>query len=135
MSSPVTCRLDDDLLKAIETRANRRRRSRSDTIAELVRIGLDVLRFPGITFVAGPAGLRAHLAGTGLDVWEIVAAYRAHGGNDGAVLEQLPQLSGRQLRVAVAYYRERRAEIDAILREQAQSPEEWQREVTASAGD
>jgi uncharacterized protein (DUF433 family) len=93
-----------------------------------------VLRFPGITFVTGPAGLRAHLAGTGLDVWEIVAAHRAHAGSDAAVLERLPQLSERQLRLALAYYRDRQEEIDSILREQAQSPDEWRREVAVSAG-
>lgn len=135
MSSPVTSRLDSELLEAVQARADRNRRSRSDTIAELVQIGLDVLRYPGITFVAGPAGIRAHAAGTGLDVWEIVAVHRAHGGKEKAVLRHLPQLTQRQLRIALAYYHDRHAEIEAILREQARSPEEWQREVAISAGD
>lgn len=129
MTAPVTTRLDPDVLKSVETRAARARRSRSDTIAELIRLGLEILRFPGITFAEGPAGLRAHVAGTGLDVWEIVPVHRAHKGNEQTILQHLPQLSRRQLRTALAYYRDHKQEIDAILAEQAKAPEEWSREV------
>ncbi len=132
MSIPVTARLDPNLLKAVRTRAGRTRRSRSDTIAELVRVGLEVLRYPGVTFVEGPAGLRAHVAGSGLDVWEIVMVHRAHGGKEEATLRHLPQLSRRQLKTALAYYEDHRQEIDGILAEQARSPEEWSREVAVS---
>ena len=131
MSVPVTTRLDPDLLKAVHARATRRRRSRSDMIAELIRLGLDALRYPGITFVEGAAGLRAHVAGSGLDVWEVVMVHRAHKGVEEATCKHLPQLSRRQLRAALAYYRERKHEVDAILSEQAKAPEEWSREVVA----
>jgi uncharacterized protein (DUF433 family) len=129
MAAPVTSRVDPTVLKAVEVRAARTRRSRSDTIAELIRLGLDVLRFPGITFVDGPAGIRAHVAGTGLDVWEIVMVHRAHKGEEKAVLQHLPQLSRRQLRTALSYSREHKQEIDTILAEQAKAPEEWSHEV------
>lgn len=129
MTTPVTSRLDPRLVKAVQSRAARTRRSRSDTIAELVRIGLDVLRYPGLTFVDGPAGLRAHVAGAGLDVWEIVMVHRAHGGQEEETLRHLPHLTRRQLRTALAYYQDRRGEIDAILDEQAKPPDEWSHEV------
>ena len=32
---------------------------------------------PGVLFADGPAGRRAVIAGTGLDVWEVIAAWRA----------------------------------------------------------
>lgn len=129
MSVPVTTRLDSDLLKAVQARAARRRRSRSDMLAELIRLALDVLRYPGVTFVEGPAGLRAHVAGSGLDVWEVVMVNRAHKGEGVAILKHLPQLSRRQLTTALAYHRDHRQEIDAILSEQARAPAEWDREV------
>lgn len=129
LTVPVTSRLEPDVLAAVQTRASRTRRSRSETIGELIRLGLNVLRYPGITFVDGPAGLRAHVAGTGVDVWEVVMVHRAHGDDDGAVQQHLPQLSRRQLRVALAYYGDHREEIDAILREQERAPEEWRRGV------
>jgi len=129
MTTPVTSRLDPHLLKAVRSRAGRTRRSRSDTIAELIRVGLDVLRYPGLTFVEGPAGLRAHIAGTGLDVWEVAMVHRAHKGREEDTLKHLPQLSRRQLRTALAYYQDHREEIDAILDEQAKAVEEWIHEV------
>lgn len=129
MSSPVTFRLDADLLKLVRARATRVRRSRSDTIAELIRVGLNVLRHPGVTFVEGPAGLRAHVAGSGLDIWEVVMIHRAHRGKQDAILKHLPQLSRRQLRIALAYYDDHRQEIDALLADQARTPEEWSGDV------
>lgn len=129
MTTPVTARLNPELLKSVEARAARTRRSRSDQIAELIRLGLDVLRFPGITFVEGPAGLRAHVAGSGLDVWELVEIYRAHSGDEKAILQSFPHLTRRQLKTALAYYKDHKQEIDAILAEQAKAPEEWDIEV------
>lgn len=129
MSVPVTTRIGPDLLKAVQVRAARIRRSRSDTVAELIRLALDVLRYPGITFVEGPAGLRAHVAGSGLDVWEVVMVHRAHKGAEDAISQHLSHLSRRQLRTALAYYQDHRQEIDAILTEQEKAPEEWSREV------
>ncbi len=129
MAVPVTIRLRAELIKAVQGKATRTRRSRSDLMAELIRLGLDVLRYPGITFVEGPAGLRAHVAGSGLDVWEIVMVHRAHRGTEEATLKHLRQLSRRQLKTALAYFQDHRQEIDAILADHARAPEEWGREV------
>lgn len=128
----MTTRLGSDLVKAVQAKATRARRSRSDMIAELIRLGLDVLRYPGITFVEGPAGLRAHVAGSGLDVWEVVMVHRGHKGAAEATLKHLRQISRRQLKTALAYYQDHRHEIDAILADQTRAPEEWGREVAVS---
>ncbi len=132
MAVPVTIRLRSDLIKTIQVKATRMRRSRSDVIAELIRLGLDVLRYPGITFVEGPAGLRAHIAGSGLDVWEVVMVHRAHKGAEEATLKHLRQLSRRQLKSALAYFQDHRQEIDAILADHTRAPEEWGREVAVA---
>lgn len=132
MAEAVTIRMADDLVKAVEARARRMRRSRSDVTEELVRIGLAVLRYPGITFVDGPAGLRAHVAGTGLDVWEVAMVQRALRGEEEAILARLPQLSRRQLRTALAYVRDHAEEVDAILRDHERSPEAWSAETGAT---
>ena len=132
VGSPVTTRLGSDLIKAVQARATRARRSRSELIAELIRVGLDVLRYAGITFVEGPAGLRAHVAGTGLDVWEVVMVHRAHKEAEEATLKHLQQLSRRQLRTGLTYYQDHRREIEAILAEQARAPEKWAQEVAVS---
>lgn len=86
VSTPVTIRLRADVMKAVQAKATRAGRPRSGMLAELVRLSLEILRYPGITFVEGPAGLRAHIAGSGLDVWEVVMVHRAHKGADEATL-------------------------------------------------
>lgn len=132
MSAPVTIRLGAEVMKAVQAKATRAGRSRSEMMAELVRLGLDVLRYPGITFVEGPAGLRAHIAGSGLDVWEVIMVHRAHRGAEGATLKHLRQLSRRQLKTAQAYFQDHRQEVEAILAEQGKAPGEWGYEVAVS---
>jgi len=116
----------------VQAKATRARRSRSEILAELVRLGLEILHYPGITFVEGPAGLRAHIAGSGLDVWEVVMVHRGHKGAEEATLKHLRQLSRRQLNTALVYYKDHRQEIEAILAEQAKAPEDWDREAAIS---
>lgn len=128
-SAPVTVRLRPPLLTLVADRAARSRRSRSEIIEELVDLGLRTLRHPGITFVEGPSGLRAHVPGTGLDVWEIVRVHRAHRKSERAVLRHLPTLTRRQFRVALAYAREFPQEIEAWLRDLDRPLETWQHEA------
>lgn len=79
---------------------------------------------PGIVFQDGPTGGRAVIAGTGLDVWEIIAAWQ-EGGRDFEELRQgYDWLSDAQLRAALRYYELYPEEIDARLeRERRWTPE------------
>lgn len=74
-------------------------------------------------FVDGPSGRRAALVGSGLDVWEVIAAVRDND-NDldeaAAVLEIALGLA----QAAVSYYGEYKAEIDAKV---ALNRAEWER--------
>jgi uncharacterized protein (DUF433 family) len=82
-------------------------------------------RIPGIVFVNGLDTHRATIAGTGLEVWEIVATYRAVGEDFEELSSSYPRLSGSQLRAALAYYELYPEEIDArIAREESWTPEE-----------
>jgi hypothetical protein len=78
---------------------------------------------PLVRFADGPTGRRAALVGSGLDVWEAIAAVRDND-NDldetAAVLEVAPAL----IQAAVAYYGEYRDEIDAEI---ALNEAEWER--------
>jgi uncharacterized protein (DUF433 family) len=75
--------------------------------------------FPGILLVQRREGPRAALASSGLEVWEIVAAWK-EGGEDWSILvEGYPDLDDDQLRTALAYYRLHPAEIDARLHREA----------------
>lgn len=81
-------------------------------------------RAPGIVFAAGPTGRRAVVAGTGLDVWELVAAW-LEGSRDFEDLKRNYEwLTEAQLRSALRYYELYPEEIDARLeRERRWTPE------------
>jgi uncharacterized protein (DUF433 family) len=87
------------------------------------------LGFPGVVFTEGPTGLRATVAGTGLDVWEIIATWREVGENFERLQAAYHWLSEGQLRVALGYYEHNAEEIEARLaREQEWTPETvWKR--------
>jgi hypothetical protein len=66
---------------------------------------------PLVRFVDGPAGRRARLVGSGLDVWEVVSVARDNGGDVVAVAEYLDVPQGL-VQAAVAYYGAFAEEID-----------------------
>lgn len=74
-------------------------------------------RVPGIIFADGFSGRRARVAGTGLEVFEVILSYRAVG-NDWVQFKQcFPWLTDLQLRAAVTYYETYPNEIDAEIAE------------------
>jgi len=102
------CFVNDPLTVLREARRTRRPLGR--VINELIDHALRMRRFPGIVLVEGPVGPVAHVAGTGLDVWEIVALVRAYGSVD-RVLEAFPHLPAPAVHTALAYAEEYREEI------------------------
>ena len=71
-------------------------------------------RYPGLAFRGGDNRRRAWVMGSPFDVWEIVQAWQDLQQDDGKAQEQLA-LSSRQLKLALAYYREFSEEIDSAL--------------------
>ncbi len=108
-------RLADELDREIAREAEQRRQSWSAVAVALLEEGIRMRRAPGIVFADGPAGRRAVVAGTGLDVWEIVATWRASEGDYEELQENYPWLSEAQLRAALGYYEFNREEIDTRL--------------------
>jgi uncharacterized protein (DUF433 family) len=79
---------------------------------------------PGIVFTDGPAGRRATIAGTGLDVWEVIATWKEVGERWEVLRQSYDWLTDSQLRSAIAYYEAAPGEIDARLStEQHWTPE------------
>jgi uncharacterized protein (DUF433 family) len=70
------------------------------------------------------------IAGSGLDVWEVVASWRSMDQDLGRLRAGYPWLTEPQLRAALSYYRLYPAEIDARLeREASWTPERVRREL------
>jgi uncharacterized protein (DUF433 family) len=126
--TPISVRLEESLLDTIRTQSERTGKPISRVIRELLDTALRMQRFPGITFIEGPAGRRAHLAGTGLDVWEVIELLREFD-SASAIREHFPRLSPMSIQVAQAYAKAYPQEIDAFLRLNKRTPEQLKREV------
>jgi uncharacterized protein (DUF433 family) len=114
-TQPISLRLRPDLLSEVKRLAARLRRPKSQVLESLIDEAIRVHRCPGIVFADGPTGRRAVVAGTGIDVWEVVRVHRSCGENLDALVEALPHLSRRQLEAALHYYRCYPREIDERL--------------------
>ena len=82
-----------------------------DLLAEAVKMR----RCPGIVFVNGVRGKKAKIAGTGLDVWEIIATYKSVNNKFTRLRKAYHWLSGQQLQSAIGYYTAYRDEIDRLI--------------------
>jgi uncharacterized protein (DUF433 family) len=95
--------------------------------AELLTEEEKTRRVPGFTFVDGPTGRRARIAGTGLEVFEVIHGYESVNEDLERLLQAFHWLKAEQILAALRYYREFPEEIDAILDEmEAMVPPEIQ---------
>ena len=97
-------RLPEELAEEIERERERTGGNFSETVAELLEEAVRMRRAPGIVFRSGPTGRRASVAGTGVDVWEIVAAYRRSDEDRERLEDSFPELDEQQLRAALNYH-------------------------------
>lgn len=119
----MSVRIEGPLREAIRIQARRAGKPISRVIRELLDMAVRMQRFPGIVFVDGPAGRRAHLAGTGLDVWEVIDLLREYG-LVSALCQQFPRLSPMAVQIAQAYAEAYPEEISAFLVSNARTPEQ-----------
>lgn len=123
-------RISEALDREIERESEARGKSWSSTTAELLEEAIRMRRAPGVGFVDGPAGRRAVVAGTGLDVWEIVATWREGNADDGKLRRNYPWLTEPQIRSALGYYTLYPQEIDVRLEREAHwTPERIESEL------
>ena len=118
-------RIPDDVAKTIQHEAENSGRDFSTVANELLAEAVKLIRCPGIVFADGPAGRRAVIAGTGLDVWEVVATYKSLTRDDARLREAYHWLSEPQLRSALSYFRLYPEEIERqIARNEAWTKEQ-----------
>jgi uncharacterized protein (DUF433 family) len=95
-----------------------------DLVAEVERME----RVPGIVFAWGSFERVPRIAGTGIEVFEVIGVYKAVDGDWDRLKRAFDFLSEEQLKAALHYYREYPEEVDARLAEEAQVFEELERE-------
>jgi uncharacterized protein (DUF433 family) len=119
--TPVSVRLTRSVLTPIRAKARASGKPVSRVIKEMLESVVRMQRFPGIVFVEGPAGRRAHLAGTGLDVWEVVRLLQEHQ-TAAKLRESFPRLSPIAIQIAQAYAESYPDEVNAFIEMNDQSP-------------
>ena len=98
-------RIPDEVAKSIQEEAENSGRDFSAVANDLLAEAVKLKRCPGIVFADGPSGRRARIAGTGLDVWEVIATYKSLNRDDARLREAYHWLSEPQLRSALSYFR------------------------------
>lgn len=112
----VTVKVPKVLVEAAHQLAEASARDPQDVLEELLEEGVHMRRVPGIAFMDGAVGRRAHLQGTGLDIWEIISVYKWSNWDWETLRQSFEWLTERQLRTALAYYEAYPAEIDERIR-------------------
>lgn len=130
-------RIPEEIATAIEETAEAAGRDFSAVANEFLAEAAKMRRCPGIIFADGPTGRRARVAGTGLDVWEIIATYQSLDRDRARLQTAYHWLTEPQLRAALGYYTAYPSEIDQqIARNAALTPEKVaQQHPTLVAGD
>jgi uncharacterized protein (DUF433 family) len=108
-------RIKEQILREIESIRNNKA---ANAIAnELLEEALKMRRCPGIIFSQGVTGRRARVAGTGVEVWEVVYEYQIVGKDVKTLKKALPHLTERQLIAALNYYRAYPEEINDLIQD------------------
>ncbi len=126
--TPVSVRLDKSILSAVRAKARTTGKPVSRVIREMLELMLRMERFPGIVFVEGPTGRRAHLAGTGLDVWEVIGLLQEYQAV-AKLYGDFPQLSPIVIQVARAYAEAYPEEINTFLELNDQTPDQLRKKL------
>jgi uncharacterized protein (DUF433 family) len=114
-------RLPADTLKEIEQIAKETGKDFSSITKDLLVEAIKMRRCPGILFAEGTTGRKARVAGTGIEVWEIIATYRSVKEDMKRLKKAYHWLSQEQLRAALGYYFVYPQEID----QQVEQNERW----------
>ena len=117
-------RLPEETLREIEKLATETGRDFSTITKDLLTEAIKMRRCPGIIFGEGVTGRRAKVAGTGIEVWEIISAYKSVGKDLKRVKKAYHWLSQEQLKAALGYYSVYPQEIDRLI----ERNESWTKE-------
>jgi uncharacterized protein (DUF433 family) len=109
-------RIPQETVKEIEQLASESGRDFSSIAKDLLTEAIKMRHCPGIIFAEGVTGRRAGVAGTGLEVWEIVAGFKSVNENFQRLKKAYHWLTEQQLRAALGYYKAYRDEIDRQIK-------------------
>jgi len=108
-------RMPEETIKEIEVLARASKKDFTATTNELLEEAIKAHHCPGIVFTEGVSGKRARVAGTGLEVWEVIATYKSVDEDLKRLSKSFHWLTEQQLLAAIGYYRLYTEEIDTLI--------------------
>ena len=121
-------RIPQETLEEIERIAYESGRDFSSIAKDLLTEAIKMRKCPGIVFADGVSGRRARVAGTGLEVWEIITTYKSVNQDFDRLQKAYHWLSEQQLGAAMGYYVAYHEEID----QQIERNELWTKEAVVT---
>ena len=118
-------RIPQNTVEEIERIAKESSQAFSSVTKDLLAEAIKMRRCPGIVFTDGVTGRKARVAGTGLEVWEIITTYIGVKQNLKRFQKAYHWLTEQQLRAAIGYYTVYREEID----QQIEQNESWSKDT------
>lgn len=110
-------RIQEKTFKEIEQIVRESGKEFSAVTNELLEEAVRMQRCSGIVFSEGTAGRRARIAGSGIEVWEVIAAYKSMSQDFNRLQKAYHWLTEQQLRSAVGYYKAYTEEMDRIIKQ------------------
>jgi len=110
-------RIPEATLKEIERIAEETQKDFSSVAKQLLDEAVKIYRCPGIVFTEGVRGRRARVAGTGIEVWEIIATYQSVGEDLKRCRKAYHWLTDQQIQSAMGYYKAYSEEINVLIAE------------------
>jgi hypothetical protein len=119
-------RISKRMEELVEREARRTGRSKGAVVEALADEALRMRLFPGIAFRGTDWERRAWMIGTAFDAWQVVEAYH----DIGSVRRMVEHgaASERQIRLALAYYKQFPDEIDEAIAQNRRPLEQLERE-------
>lgn len=133
--NPRTIRLPEQLERDLEREFARRGvKEWSAGVVDLLSEAVRMRRVPGIVFSDSRTGRRPVIAGSGVEVWEVVRTWQALGRSEEQLREAYDWLTEPQLRAALNFYALYPEEIDRrIAAEESWTPERVREELPFTA--
>jgi uncharacterized protein (DUF433 family) len=97
-------RLPKEAVQEIEALASATGKDFSGIARDLIFEAVKMRKCPGVTFADGPTGRRARIAGTGIDIWELISTFKGLGENYEKLKKTYHWLRDQQIRSALSYY-------------------------------
>jgi len=108
-------RLPEETLREIEELSAETGQDFSTVTKDLLTEAIKMRRCPGIIFGEGVSGRKAKVAGTGIEVSEIIAAYKSVGKDLKRLKKAYHWLSQEQLKAVLSYYSAYPEEIERLI--------------------